>query len=361
MTATPTGWKAGDPGPSGFGKTDGSWPCQCHTCSACPEPTPFDAAAVRTTNRSVLEQVLCTECLRRAHARAPQKVTKWEPTVRVNTSTTRLNPDQEQRLEQIARDETARMLTEVEAAYWRGRIPERFVNASLRDWDRPQGVDTNDVDTFISNVGQRRSSGINLVLVGGLGVGKTWLLHAIANHIVQRIMSPRLVRIGKEADILVPLMQGSGLERQRRVADLLNPVRTRALIVDEVGRASYYSDAEQRHAWDLLTDYAYARDVPLVIATNLAPRVAGHVGTKLAAAPSDSRDWKTGPAAPAALSDDAGAPAQVPEAQGGHLFLGEYLGDAAYDRILSNTPSGLLTPIVGQNRRALVRDGRLTR
>lgn len=363
-------WQPGDPGPNGKTRADGMWPCQCFTCSACTNPSVLRADFVAAKWKSGAEKIMCVACSK-DDAHQPQASRPTEKWIAPKTWSPEGVIDDEERAWQAARDRTAteetrRRLLADNIRYWDEGIGRRFQASQIDGFVDPGAL--GDINAFKTNVrSPNRARGINLVLLGPLGGGKTYLLHAITRDlVVDGTIAPQGIRFGTETQLLHPLTTGLPTERKARLDAMTDPKRVTMFVIDEVGRSNWVSEDDQRWAWDVIVDFAYQNDIPVLIATNLAPSKADQVrnaaqqhpragASSIRKAQAVDTTERVSPVARIAQPGGGGVAAAT------GLLLNEYLGDAAYDRLKHNTPRDVLTPVLADNRRLGVKEGDIPR
>jgi DNA replication protein DnaC len=136
-----------------------------------------------------------------------------------------------------------------------------FKTISDFDWSWPKRIDRQAVDDLFS-LGFI-AEGLNVILLGPNGVGKTMLLRNLAHHCLVR---GHTVRVASASDMLAELAaQDSATALARRLRRYVLP---QVLYIDEVGYLSYNS----RYA-DLLFEVVtrrYDAHKPIVLSTNKA-------------------------------------------------------------------------------------------
>ena len=368
-------WTPGTPGPSGQTRRDGFWPCQCMTCSACTHPTILTAEAAATDPSA--DKMLCTDCTRRGHARRvwsdDATRPKWEPqqSYRVDEVGTPEDRAWEAERDRVAAEESARRKAEQDLEYWDSRSWARFAKSAIDAHSAEDALP--DIAEFKTNVRTHRKRGINLVLMGTLGGGKTYLMNSIARALVKDgVIAPQLIRFGTEAELLYPLVVGYPSDQKAYRDDFTDPARTQMIMIDEVGRGNFTREDDRFAAWDIVTGFAYNHDIPLIVTTNLLPRLKGTASGDLGApavvdraalarstAPSIGREPVTQDV-PEQSFDPAPA---VPSVQKDEppTRLEEYIGSAAYDRLINSTPREKATEVMAENRRGDVNRGTVAR
>lgn len=367
-------WTPGTPGPSGQTRRDGFWPCQCMTCSACTHPTILTAEAAATDPSA--DKMLCTDCTRRGHARRvwsdDAARPKWEPqqSYRVDEVGTPEDRAWEAERDRVAAEESARRKAEQDLEYWDSRSWARFAKSAIDAHTAEDALP--DIAEFKTNVRTHRKRGINLVLMGTLGGGKTYLMNSIARALVKDgVIAPQLIRFGTEAELLYPLVVGFPSDQKAYRDDFTDPSRTQMIMIDEVGRGNFTREDDRVAAWDIVTGFAYNHDIPLIVTTNLMPTPKGALvdepGTP-AVADRAAKALASAPGLPAPASDlpaaefnPAATPASTASGETSPSLLSEYMGDAAYDRLINSTPREKTTYVVAENRRGDVNRGSVAR
>lgn len=196
-------------------------------------------------------------------------------------------------LDRMVSDDVATTLFRQQRDAWYARIPAKF---------RGAGADTNH-PAVLDRLARLRSgtNQIGMLIHGHRGRGKTWVAYSLANMAIdERLIQPGCVTAGTEADILGAIALAPFQEMERRTTELLNP-RTKLLILDDVGRASYFRPESRVGLFDRVVDWAWRNDVLMVVTTNLA------LGPKGALA-----QW-VGPAAYDRLISAVGPPVSMDE------------------------------------------------
>lgn len=202
---------------------------------------------------------------------------------------------------------------------WDILVGRRFARAKIEDPTIAEKVNVR-VRRIVNGGPLHRNS---LVLIGHLGVGKTWTGYAYARQLIEEgVLSPGEVLFGTEIGLLNPLALAT-YDRAEKIENLLDSSR-KFYFIDEVGRATFKSTELRHEIWYAIINHAYENHIPIVITTNKSSRT------------SVTRDTKTN------------------KEYGNELEA--WIGEAAYDRLKYMASDGGVIIPGDVNKRAEVND-----
>lgn len=154
-----------------------------------------------------------------------------------------------------------------ELTLWHDRVGERFANAKVDD-DRRNRVIQDRVERIKEGRLLHRNS---LLLIGNLGVGKTWMGHAYAEALIRNgLVQNSEICMGTEISLLAPVAD-AGFNQQEKMEKLLSPSH-KVYFIDEVGRASFRNTQARHHIWYALINHAYVHHIPIILTSNCSTK-----------------------------------------------------------------------------------------
>lgn len=148
-------------------------------------------------------------------------------------------------------------------------IPARFADMTIRSW-LPEGDAQERIKTiggrYVSDVDKRCAEGTNLLLLGGVGTGKTHLACGIGHAFIAQGRAVKYIRARDMIGLLRDTWRRDSEKTERQVLTALWEVDL--LIVDEVG-AQFDTDAERQQLFDVF-DGRYERMNPTIVVSNLS-------------------------------------------------------------------------------------------
>jgi DNA replication protein DnaC len=297
--------------------------------------------------------VLCIDCLRARHpVNAPERNEPWQwPTSFAQVSTSEQEALIQRDFDRIAARETESRFFEAACARLEEGLPQRWKDAVLDEHFDIGGTGAaRDIERYLDALADPTSNRINLLLTGPPGAGKTYAMHAVAIAAVnRRAVRPYGILRGTEAEIVRPL--GTGLpSEQVAAANALLPGKVAMIMVDDVGKGFIPTEIDRaNYAWDILVNFAYENDVPIILTTNLPPPAPTNMPVLAGAA--DRRAFE---------EPRQRNPARL-DGPWGSTRVDEYFTTTAWDRLIKHTVSDGVTLLVDQNKRSAVRDGEIPR
>lgn len=146
---------------------------------------------------------------------------------------------------------------------WHLRVGDRFANAKVSD-ERNQRIINSRVERIREGKLLHRNS---LILVGDLGVGKTYMGHAYIESLIREgLLQNGEICMGTEINLLAPVAD-AGFNQPEEMKRLLNPIY-KVYFIDEVGRAAIRNPANRHAVWYALVNHAYVNHIPIILTTN---------------------------------------------------------------------------------------------
>lgn len=336
--------------------------CQCITCQPCLTQTSWLVSDM--DSRPELVNEICLTCLRSGHHSPGIKLKGRESftvlPLRGGSVERQAWENQQNALAAQQVDEAVRAQ---QIAYWDiNKCGSRFTENVLDEYvDRELRAE---LETLIGNIVSGNGHGINLVVTGGQGTGKSFIISAVARRlVVEGIIPPQHILFDSETKLLSPITSTGILpsERQAALEKITNPATVKMVCIDNVGAALYPDDAARMYVWAMLTDFAYSHDVPLLVAKMSDP------DPELAARPPvKAVDARPGTENPFGDIVPAGGDSSFVNAanmvrNNSPRGLRQWVGGNAYDKLITNTVTHSITHVGGVNKRLDVADGRIPR
>lgn len=145
-------------------------------------------------------------------------------------------------------------------------LPFRFKDASFGNYSTPTDKHKKAVDDcakFARKIERREYA--NLILMGGVGTGKTHLAAALCKHLAGQIISARYTSVREIVQSVRETWGGRGAESESKV--LLGYTNPDVLVIDEVG-VQNGSANEQTILFDVINE-RYESMLPVVLVSNL--------------------------------------------------------------------------------------------
>ncbi len=153
---------------------------------------------------------------------------------------------------------------------WENSLEPRWRNADIREEDfSPEAKVAienalNEYKESLTVPGPHQTS---LMFVGRLGRGKTWSAYAYLKELIRHgYVAPS--QIWHTTESKLGAITYSGYDKNKLQSELLDD-KYKAYFIDDVGRGSFREIGQKGEIWFEIVNKAYARNIPLIITSNL--------------------------------------------------------------------------------------------
>jgi DNA replication protein DnaC len=163
---------------------------------------------------------------------------------------------------------------------WRELFPPRYKDASLSMAKYLSGNDIGTINSFVDKVLAKDHTGkTGLFIFGNLGIGKTWLLHAVLNEIINKADLKRTITcpVGvidcKEMvfDFHYRYVGKGDMSITQYVEEIVNFTRTGVIALDDMGHGNTTKEEFAINIFNLLLDDIYTHLGFVAITSNHSP------------------------------------------------------------------------------------------